>query len=134
MESTTLTLAVLYCTYKVQGTELIMHIHEFTCIFLMHEGPPDHPITTCSFVGKYNVKCNWTVPYTINGVDIEWYDCKITRGNNVLLQKEVNSDEVLEIEYVKGTYNLSVAAVIRQNITGKVNTISMSDKGKGYSI
>ena len=100
----------------------------------MHKGPPDHPIITCLFVWKINVKCSWTVPYTISGVDIEWYDCKITRGNNVLLQKEVNSAEVPEIQYVKGTYNLSVAAVIRQNITGKVNTISMTDKGNGYGI
>ena len=42
----------------------------------------------------------------------------------------MNSDEVLEVEYIKGTYNLSVAAVIRQNITGKVNTMSMTDKSK----
>ena len=98
------------------------------------KGQPDRPQFFCSPVGKYNVKCNWTVPYTISGVDIEWYDCKITRGSNVLLQKKVNSAEVPEIKYVKGTYNLSVAAVIRQNITGKVNTISMTDKGNGYGI
>ena len=121
--------AVLY----IQGIILILHIsvHLNICI-ISGEGPPDHPQISCSPVGKYNVKCSWTVPYTISGIDIEWYDCKITRGNNVLLKKAVNSAEVPEIEYVKGTYNLSVAAVVRQNITGKVSTMLMTDKGKRH--
>ena len=64
------------------------------------------------------MKCNWTVPYTIAGVDISRYEVNITRGVNVLLTGT-------EITYIRGYYNLSVAAVIGDSLVGEISTIQV---------
>ena len=69
------------------------------------------------------MKCNWTVPYTIEGVDISRYEVNITRGVNVLLQENTTGTE---ITYIRGNYNLSVAAVIGDSLVGEISTIQVA--------
>ena len=116
--------AILY----IQGTSTEPS-SKHTYMLFSYEGPPSSPDITCFEVGKYNVKCNWTVPYTISGIEIERYEYKITIGKEIILQEKVNSTEV---KYVKGNYSLSVAAIIGR-LMGQTNTTSiMSDTGKSH--
>ena len=92
-------------------------------MFCFNQGPPASPNTFCSLIDQYNVKCNWTVPYTIAGVDISRYEVNITRGVNVLLQENTTGTE---ITYLRGNYNLSVAAVIGDSLVGEISTIQVA--------
>ena len=83
------------------------------------------PSTICSLIDRYNIKCIWSVPYTIAGVEVRSYNYNITKEDNIIEQGSVNEPEVI---YVRGNYNVNVAAVIGDNLIGKVSTTEVHNK------
>ena len=65
------------------------------------------------------MKCIWSVPYTIAGVEVRSYNFNITKGDNIIEQGSVIEREII---YVRGNYNVNVAAVIGDNLIGEVST------------
>ena len=101
--------------------------------YCFNKGPPAPPSITCYTIDQYNVNCNWTVPYTLFGVDISGYEVNITKREEILLQQNLLTST--ETTYVRGNYNLSVAAVIGDwVITGEVRTIEVTSDESGEII
>ena len=116
----------------------VQSMNKFVTTFKKHsycfnKGPPAPPSITCYTIDQYNVNCNWTVPYTLFGVDISGYEMNITKREEILLQQNLLTGT--EITYVRGNYNLSVAAVIGDwVITGEVRTIEVTSDESGEII
>ena len=117
--------AVLPFIYKVKLL-CVIQVKSLLLIFLIYiEGPPGPPSTICSLIDRYNIKCIWSVPYTIAGVEVRSYNYNITKEDNIIEQGSVNEPEVI---YVRGNYNVNVAAVIGDNFIGKVSTTEVHNK------
>ena len=76
-------------------------------------------------ISLFTVYSNWSIPYTIMGVDITGYNINITRDNS---ESIVNQSFVTNTEYYYnvsqfGVYNISVAAVIGDELEGEINTV-----------
>ena len=74
----------------------------------------------CTSVSKtLYVKCKWTVPYTIEGVKITYYNVNITKDEQILHNDSVTDTHY---SYLSGTYTVSVAAVVGESLEGEMNS------------
>ena len=76
----------------------------------------------CSLFTVYSIQCNWSIPYTIGGIDITGYNINITDNENNV--NFINMTTVVENEYTYnvsefGLYNISVVSVIGDDLESK---------------
>ena len=73
----------------------------------------------CTSVSKtLYVKCNWTIPYTIEGVNITYYNVNITKDEQILHNNSVTNTHY---SYLSGRYTVSVATVVGESLEGEIN-------------
>ena len=82
-------------------------------------GPPEAVVIICIPIrGNFYTECNWNRPYTIEGVHITGYKFNITQDDKILKK---NLTSVNHFTYLSGTYDVSVTAVVGENLEGEVN-------------
>ena len=95
-------------------------------IILFITGRPISVDLYCSLFTVYSIQCNWSIPYTIGGIDITGYNINITDNeDNLINMTTVNENEYTYNASQFGVYNISVAAVIGDQLKSKINSAEM---------
>ena len=96
-------------------------------------GKPRNVGLVCQSYECQVLRCNWSVPYTLTGVDISQYAINITKGEEVIVQTTLNATEY-QYNISNRLYNevlVSVAATLGSDIEGEVDTEQLKlDQGK----
>ena len=111
---------------------MLYHYSPTKKLFFFSIGPPQavNIICTSSIIKTLYVKCNWTVPYTIEGVKITHYNVNITKDEQILHNDSVTDTHY---SYLSGTYTVSVAAVVGKSLEGEINSWEMNvSKGTSH--
>ena len=109
---------VIYCLIIIT---LVLTVFCYECTPI---GPP-LPVGSLQsvLISLFTVYSNWSIPYTIMGVDITGYNINITRDNSTVNQSFVTNTEYCYNVSQFGVYNISVAAVIGDELEGEINTV-----------
>ena len=112
---------------NITGISLTLKQNDHSNIYdatLITIGPPS-PVGSLQgvLISLFRVYINWSVPYTIMGVDITGYNMNITRDNAILNQSFVTNTGYYYNVSQFGVYDISVAAVIGNDLEGKINTV-----------
>ena len=79
------------------------------------------------------INCTWSTPHTVSGITIDHYTVNITFNENDQLQVLGTTVVDTKIEYTVsefGEYNVSVAAVIGEDLFGVTDTVQVQvDEG-----
>ena len=112
--------------YDVSIILFIGTLHIINVVFIT----TGRPLTVGSLQGVLislsTVCSNWSEPYTIMGVDITGYNINITRDNSIVNQSYVTNTEYYYNVSQFGVYNISVAAVIGDELEGETNTVMVN--------
>ncbi len=72
------------------------------------------------------VRCSWSVPHTMPGVLVSWYEVNVTTSEGNQIVERTLTDTVASFNISQfGTYSVSVVAVIEPELTGETRTIQI---------
>ena len=69
-------------------------------------------------------ECNWTRPYTIEGIKVTSYNVTITKDDKTLNEHLITDDH---FSYLSGTYNVSVRAIVEESLEGEVSVTQVNN-------
>ena len=82
----------------------------------------------------YAIKCTWSVPYTLPGVDITGYSINISNETSNIIMMTVDETEYTYNVSEFGDYTASVAAVIGE-LEGEIHSVKVhTHQGMAYDL